>query len=608
MSDWSGRRVTQARALVATWLPAPCARCGVTVDGSNEWVVGHKVARSLRPDLTWVISNWQVECRPCSDASSMAAVIDKARAEGAASSHAAGPGQASGLPSSLPSSPGAAQGVLVEARDGLSWQPEAMRACAWLADFADVPDDANPPLWMSPPHPEAVDSYGADAVAWIEKVERKTLRWWQKLAVAKQLEHREDGSLCWPVVLESASRRSGKSVRIRGVALWRMAMGPSLFGEKQEIVHTGSDIAVCRKAQKEAWRWCLAQEWAVTKGNGKEAIETPEGDGWYVRAQDATYGWDTTLGLVDEAWDVKPSTIDDGLEPSLLERSSPQLHMTSTAHRRARSTMRSRIIDALTRDDGETLILIWAAPPGADVSQPEVWRAASPHWTPARLKMIAAKYEKAVAGEVDPEADDPNPMAGFCAQYLNQWPLRARPVVRGEELVSAEDWSALAVLPDVETVPVSAAIESWFGRGTSLALAYREDDRVIASVSGHPDMAGAVESLKASGFRGRTTIGKSLMGDPAVRRINRQASTQRTAAAVEDLARFLAEGALHHDGGEHLSTQVLDVRTQPGPDGARVVSSSRADAVKAAVWALTSARSGHRRLTGIVLPTGVAAS
>lgn len=606
MSDWSGRRVTQARAIVSSWLPAPCGQCGVEVTSADEWVVGHEVARSLRPDLTFVLSNWRPEHKACSDRTGQQAVIDKAFAAGAASVFPADEGANSPRRLlSLPPRPRSAQDSPVEVRDGLLWQPDTMRAYPWLAGFADVPEDANPPLWMSPPHPEAVGSYGSDAVAWIEKVERKTLRFWQKLAVVRQLEHRDDGSLCWPVVLESASRRSGKSVRIRGVALWRMAMGPTLFGEKQEIVHTGSDIAVCRKAQKEAWRWCMAQEWTVTKGNGKEAIETPEGDGWYVRAQDACYGWDTTLGMVDEAWDVKPGTIDDGLEPSLLERSSPQLHMTSTAHRRARSTMRSRIIDALTRDDGETLILIWAAPPGADVSSPEVWRAASPHWTPARLKMIDAKYQKALAGEVDPEADDPDPMAGFVAQYLNQWPLRARAVVRGDELISAEAWTALAVLPDDEAVPVAAAIESWFGRGTSLALAYREDDRVVVSVSDHPDMSSAVVALRASGFRGRTILGKSLMGDPAVRKVNRQASTQRTPAAVEDFARLLTEGGLHHDGGEHLTSQVLEIRTQPGPDGARLVSKGRADAVKAAAWACAAGRSARTGGMALVLPSGV---
>ena len=34
--------------------------------------------------------------------------------------------------------------------------------------------------------------------------------------------------------------------------------------------------------------------------------------------------------------------------------------------------------------------------PGADAGDPETWRAASPHWTDARGKMIASKYKAAL--------------------------------------------------------------------------------------------------------------------------------------------------------------------------------------------------------------------
>ena len=66
----------------------------------------------------------------------------------------------------------------------------------------------------------------------------------------------------------------------------------------------------------------------------------------------------------------------------------------------------------MSMEDPETLLLLWAAPAGSDPSSPLVWRAASPHWTPNRLKMIAAKYKKALAGEQDKEFDDPDPMRG----------------------------------------------------------------------------------------------------------------------------------------------------------------------------------------------------
>ncbi|HEY9417481.1 MAG TPA: hypothetical protein VIQ30_22210 [Pseudonocardia sp.] len=317
------------------------------------------------------------------------------------------------------------EGQAVQA--GLSWDPVRLAEYEWLRPLLTVPEDAAPPLAMSLPAEDAVGSYGAEAVTWIESEQRIRLRWWQKLAITRQLEHREDGSLCYRVVVESAPRRAGKSVRVRGVALWRMAH-PGLFGEVQTVIHTGSDVAICREIQRGAWRWATeVAGWKVTQGNGKEAIETPAGDRWLVRAQDAVYGYDVCLGIVDEGWKVKPDTVSEGLEPATLERLSPQLHLTSTAHRRATSLMRSQLQVALSGDDEDTLLLLWAAPAGSDPGDPEVWRAASPHWSEDRRRMIAKKYAKALAGKADPEADDPDPMAGFTAQYLNIWALRSRP-------------------------------------------------------------------------------------------------------------------------------------------------------------------------------------
>lgn len=90
--EWSGRRVTEARRLVGRTLPCACGKCGLIIERKNEapekdqtWVVGHKQDRWSHPHRMWDPSNWQAEHRGCSDASGQAAVIAKARAEGAAS-------------------------------------------------------------------------------------------------------------------------------------------------------------------------------------------------------------------------------------------------------------------------------------------------------------------------------------------------------------------------------------------------------------------------------------------------------------------------------------------------------------------------------------------
>jgi hypothetical protein len=487
------------------------------------------------------------------------------------------------------------QNAPLEPRSELIWSPETLAQFEWLTPYLEPPEDAAPPLYMTPPHPDAAGSYGADAIEWIESSQKITLRWWQRLAIVMQLQHRGDGTLCIRTVLESAPRRAGKSVRVRGVALWRMAH-PDLFGEVQTVVHTGSDVAICREIQRGAWRWAEdVANWTVARANGKEAVESETGDRWLVRSQNAVYGWDVCLGIVDEAWDVKPDTFTEGLEPATLERLSPQLHVTSTAHRRATSLMPSLLRAALTMEEPETLLILWAALPGADPGDPDVWRAASPHWSEDRRRMITAKYARALAGEADPEADDPDPMEGFKAQYLNIWRLKKSGNDRGDALVSADDWAELE-LAAPDRAPDAVAMESWFGDGISVSLAWRTDDgRVVVRSTDCPDLAAAAAVVRQSGH-GRRVVraGESLLDDPALRGLKLRKSSDRAAAAVLELSRLIREDGFAHDGGELLTGQALAARTMPGADGPRMVSTGRFDAIKTAVWAATAARQKPR--------------
>ncbi|WP_214055976.1 phage terminase family protein [Nocardioides aquaticus] len=566
------------------------------MDGTEPWVVGHRVSRVMRPDLIDDPGNWQAEHRGCSDASAQAAVIEKARAEGARAAlsdfpHDDGPGQ----PPLLPTHTREASVPLVEARDGLAWADLCRDAPQWLTPYLDVPGDGAPPLWVTGVHPDAVGSMGPAAIEWMESnvMERGRplrLRWWQKLAIVLQLQHRADGTLCWRVILESGPRRIGKSVRLRGMALWRLANGPTLFEPEQLVLHTGKDLAIVREVMRKAWAWAQPlEDWDIKRGMTEPEVSYLGVNRWVARSKDSTTGYDACLALCDEAWDVPPSSIDDDLEPTMLERQSPQLVLTSTAHRRATSLMRGRILDALATDDGETLLLVWAMPPGADPGDETAWRSASPHWSEDRRRMVGSKYAKALAGEADPEADDPDPMQGFIAQYGNVWRFRERRQQRGEGITTETRWGALVETAGVNT-PDGAAIESWFGRGISLSLVWRLDERLVVSVSDHADFDSAVDALRATGYRGRTPLGASLMTEPAARRVNRTKGESRTATSVNDLSRMLSEDLVRHDGGQHLTDQVLAVRTLPGADGPRMVSSSRADAIKAAVWAIRVAR------------------
>jgi hypothetical protein len=458
----------------------------------------------------------------------------------------------------------------------------------WLSDLMAIPDDAAWPRYMTPPHPDAVGSYGREVEDWLREEQGVELRWWQKLATRRQLEHDAAGDLVWATVVESCSRRVGKSSRARGVVTWRLAKGQDLFHEVQTVLHTGSDMAICREIQRGAWRWAEEKaHWTVTRANGKEAMESLTGDRWLVRSQNAVYGYDATVALIDESWDVPAEVLDEGLEPATLERRSPQIVLTSTAHRRATSLMRRKIATALDGmgEDWDVLLMLWGAGPDDDVGSPEVWKAASAHWTPHRLKLITGKYERAMRGEADPEADDVDPIEGFKAQFLNIWPMpNAAKPAPGDPVFSEPEWSSLNGF--VLGQPRVAAIEAWYSHGVALSLAEpMADGRVGVSSLTFPDVPTAVSTARSMGI-GVILVGKSiasgLFGVEAVGGTTRQ--------AVMDLRRLADDGVLAHDGSEALAEQVLALRTADAPDGPRLVSKGRADAVKSAVWAVDRAR------------------
>jgi hypothetical protein len=164
-----------------------------------------------------------------------------------------------------------------------------------------------------------------------------TPRWWQALAIMRQLEHDAAGVLVWREVIESGPRRIGKSVRLRVSACWRCA-NAERFLETQLAMLVSKDLAVGKEIHRPRGAGLSRrnQPGRSLRLNGAQEIESPAGDRWLLRAPNAAYGYDVGYGQVDESWDVDPMAITDGLEPALLERQSPQLHLTSTAHVRPR--------------------------------------------------------------------------------------------------------------------------------------------------------------------------------------------------------------------------------------------------------------------------------
>jgi len=201
--------------------------------------------------------------------------------------------------------------------------------------------------------------------------------------------------------------------------------------------------------------------------------------------------------------------------------------------------------------------------------------------------MIAGKYERAMRGELDPEADDPNPVEGFKAQYLNVWPdANAPKPPPGEPVVTEAEWEALGGYDSGgQAAGVVAAVEAWFQHGAAVVFAEQlPDGRVGVSSVTFTDVPSAVAAAQASGAV-KVLVGKSIaLGYPGVEAIG-----GTTRQAVLDVRRFVDDGVLVHDGSEALSEQVLALRSAASSDGPRLTSKGRADAVKGLAWSVGAA-------------------
>ena len=482
----------------------------------------------------------------------------------------------------------------------------------WVSDLLPIPPDATWPRLMSGPHPEAVGSYGIELAAWSSERTGVTLRWWQRLAVIRILEYREDGSLVWPWWLVSTARQVGKSWVLRELNLWRIHQA-DLFGEPQLVLHTGKDLPVCREVQRPARAWARAQvqrgDWGVRgdqapytvrEANGMEEIELLDGSRWMVRGKTSVYGYSASLGVVDEAWKVGPEVVEDGLEPTMVERASAQLGLLSTAHRMATALMPARRESALAQlvEPRDILLLEWSAPEEAKLDDRTAWRMASPHWTVRRERLIDAQHERALVAGASDDPDEPDPVEAFRSQWLNIWSTREVAGHRIEALMSPEAWAAAAVLDWTPDGPPTLVIEDNYGRGAAAILATRSAGGPVVVwgevFASRGEAWGWIE-LRAAEAGGRALLltGPGLEADPDGTAIPVESRTtvgpQNLRHGLALLRESVATGRLAHDGGRALAEQVHSARVAPSASGGLALSGiARVDLVRATAWAVGS--------------------
>lgn len=452
----------------------------------------------------------------------------------------------------------------------------------WLSELREVPSDAVWPRFMTLPHPRAVGTYGPEVVALFARMHApRQLRWWQRLAAYRILEHDADGVLVWSEYIGTISRQGGKSWLLRVLALWRMLHGPERWGT-QTVLHTGRDLGIVREVLKPAQSWGEANGLTPSRNNLEPGLSTAphmEGSRWVIKAKHAVYGVAAGNALVDEGWDVPAVAVDEGIDPTMVEQESPQLGLWSTAHRLATALMLERRADALAElfEPVARLLLEWSTPDDIDRGDPRGWRAASPHWSAARERIVAKAYAKVLRGEsLDP--DEPDPIASFDAQWLNRWPRRLdlEGRVKDEPFTTDQAWQA-CLDPDASPADDAAlfvGVEDDRGEGAvAVAAALATDGRVV--IGGHrfgtrreavdwaQDTAEAVDDAVM-------LVGASLVDDTELEGVEvpiDPAGSAETRTALPLLRELVRLGQVAHDGGSDATRAVVTARVRPAPGG-----------------------------------------
>jgi len=473
--------------------------------------------------------------------------------------------------------------------------PPVWSSCEWISALAEELNNfATWPRLMSHPHPRAVGTYGPAIVAIMEDRRRndpltperaKTLRWWQKLVIYRMYEHDQAGELVWRKVLVSTSRQVGKSVCLREIALHRMA-DHQRYGEPQLVLHVAKDLGIADEIQRPARQWAnmVGTPWHGVGGNGRWAVEFQGVLGrWIVRSQQAVYGYSASLALIDEAWDIDPEHISEGIEPTMVEREQSQMLMVSTAHREATPLypdLRMPAIDNLTNPSDDVLLIEWSAPPNADEAHIAAHRMASPYWDHRRAHFINSKVGQ----------------EGFREQWLNIWPDMGgnKVLFAPRELIMAAINPGLKVTAGTESRTFAIYPAADQTQWHTVVAGISGDEILIQYVDSFPTAKAAIAHVAQEA---RTGVPSDLVIPRVLRgRIPRlagvrtivQASESDIAAATTIIRPLLLVGRVRHDGHEVLADHMARSALEVHGDTLRISSKEsegNVEAAKAAVLA-----------------------
>jgi hypothetical protein len=306
-----------------------------------------------------------------------------------------------------------------------------------------------PPLYATPRDPSR-DTLGGAVAQVAEQLGTPFMPWQAMVAdVAMELDS-STGLLAYGEIDATLPRQSGKTTLELGVLVhccrtW--ARSRALYSA-QDRIHARAKWEDDHVAALE--RSPFAGEFKVRYQRGDEAIRWHNGSRHGITAPGEKAGHSDVLDLavVDEAWGLEDSRLEQGLSPTMITRPQPQLWVVSTAGTHRSAYLRGKVERGRARaaagQPSAVAYFEWAAPVGAEPADPATWWGCMPALghtvTEAR---IAAEFER-----LD--------LADFCRAYLNWWPNE----IPADWLIIAEAaWRALADPNSQPVDPVAFAAD-----------------------------------------------------------------------------------------------------------------------------------------------------
>lgn len=288
---------------------------------------------------------------------------------------------------------------------------------------------------------------------------------WQRYVADVAMEVDDAGDLVYDRVVVTVPRQSGKTTLVlavlahRSVAEFpggRLDVGP----QRQTVAYTAQTRNDARKKWIKEFIPVLEgspfrQKFSKRLTNGSEGFDWVNGSTFDLVAtmEKSGHGDTLDLGIIDEAFAQTDDRLEQGLEPAMVTRRSPQLWIISTA---GENPYKSPFLwtqveagRALCESGGvsSTAYFEWSVGADEDLDDLDVVAARHPAVGHTITRGVLAKRRERAEREGD--------LAGFKRAYCNMW---GSGVEDKDPKLPADAWAATAVTRQVEVSPGSASL------------------------------------------------------------------------------------------------------------------------------------------------------